>query len=161
MAKQIMSRNDSRYESNDDIWTPKWVFDQFAIEFDLDVCSSHRETHVPAKHKYTIEDDGLASPWFGRVWMNPPYSNPTPWIRKWIDHGNGLGLVPFTKSKWFFSLWENPEVAISAGSYHMKFVKPDGQIHGIFMPTVYISIGEKNLEILKRLENATIRNVIG
>lgn len=31
---------------------------------------------VKAKTHYTAQDNGLAQQWRGRVWMNPPYSNP-------------------------------------------------------------------------------------
>jgi phage N-6-adenine-methyltransferase len=96
--------------TTDDYYTPKWVFDALGIHFDLDVaCPPAGPPHTPTKAFYTQETDGLSSPWYGTVWMNPPYSNPTPWVHKWIEHGNGLALVPFMKSKWFQSLWDHPE----------------------------------------------------
>lgn len=76
-------------------YTPDWVFAELGLEFDLDPSSPFdMETAVPAKTKYTIFDDGLSKPWFGRVWLNPPYGRDTPfWIRRMIDHGNGVALV--------------------------------------------------------------------
>lgn len=76
-------------------YTPKWVFDELGLEFDLDPSSPHdMETDVPAKEKYTIFDDGLKKPWYGRVWLNPPYGQSTPfWIRRMIHHNNGIALV--------------------------------------------------------------------
>lgn len=68
---------------NDECYTPQWVFDALGVRFDLDVASSNSEMIVvPADRKYTVEDDGLALPWEGRVWMNPPFSKITPWINK-------------------------------------------------------------------------------
>lgn len=76
-------------------YTPAWIFDELAIDFDLDPSSPHdMETAVPARTKYTIFDDGLKQEWHGRVWLNPPYGKDTPfWVRRMVDHGNGIALV--------------------------------------------------------------------
>jgi phage N-6-adenine-methyltransferase len=94
--------------TSDDYYTPKWMFDVLGIQFDLDVaCPPDGPPHTPCKAYYTQEDDGLASDWYGTVWMNPPYSNPSPWVTKFMQHGNGIALLPFAKSKWCQALWES------------------------------------------------------
>lgn len=43
---------------------------------DLDPASSTvANKTVQAKMYYSLDDDGLSKDWFGRVWMNPPYSS--------------------------------------------------------------------------------------
>lgn len=76
-------------------YTPRWVFDELGLTFDLDPASPHdMETAVPAETKYTVFDDGLKLPWFGRVWMNPPYGPDTGmWVKRMAQHGNGIALV--------------------------------------------------------------------
>jgi len=76
-------------------YTPGWIFDALALTFDLDPCSPHdMESAVPAAKKYTVFDDGLKSPWFGRVWLNPPYGpNTAMWVERMTKHGNGIALV--------------------------------------------------------------------
>jgi phage N-6-adenine-methyltransferase len=44
---------------------------------DLDPASSDEaQKTVIAERYYTEQDDGLKQDWFGRVWLNPPYSQP-------------------------------------------------------------------------------------
>ena len=94
--------------TSDDYYTPKWVFDALGIEFDIDVASPPEGPwNTPCKRFFTQEDDGLSQKWEGTVFMNPPYSGPTPWVAKWLEHGDGIALVPFMKSKWFQSLWDD------------------------------------------------------
>lgn len=56
--------------------------------FDLDPCA--RAETAKAEFYYTQEDDGLVQPWYGQVFVNPPYSKPGPWVEKAI----GASLNP-------------------------------------------------------------------
>jgi phage N-6-adenine-methyltransferase len=64
--------------------TPAWLAAQLAAEFgpfDLDPAATAANAKAPAF--YTLADDGLAQPWKGRVFMNPPYGRTIGrWIRK-------------------------------------------------------------------------------
>lgn len=99
--------------TSDDYYTPKWIFDALGLHFDLDVASPPHPTSVPCDRYYTQADDGLASPWYGRVWMNPPFSKPTPWIEKWLDHGNGVCVIIMAKSHAFRRMWNDDRVGIT------------------------------------------------
>lgn len=61
----------------------EWITPSFIIALanmtmgglDLDPASSHKANEVVCADKYyTIEDDGLKQDWYGKVWLNPPYS---------------------------------------------------------------------------------------
>jgi hypothetical protein len=51
---------------------------------DLDPCSNAKRT-VPAAKHFTLKEDGLIQPWRGRIFMNPPYSKPLPWVKRLIE----------------------------------------------------------------------------
>jgi hypothetical protein len=130
-------------ETSDDYFTPKWLFDALGVEFDLDVCCPPEgPLHTPCKAFYTQETDGLASLWSGMVWMNPPFSGTTPWIDKWIDHANGICLVPFSRARWFSRLWESDAVMVHPTPSHTMFnFIHKGKETNIYMPVVLAAIG--------------------
>lgn len=47
----------------------------------VDVCADDAKS-VKALVHYTKADDGLSKEWEGYIFMNPPFSNPLPWIQK-------------------------------------------------------------------------------
>lgn len=67
-----------------DYWeTPWWLIRLLEREFgviDLDPCSSF--TNRKAEGYFTEEQDGLAQPWFGTVFVNSPYSKMAKWAEK-------------------------------------------------------------------------------
>lgn len=96
-------------------YTPDWIFHKLAIDFDLDPASPvDFETPVPAATKFTVIDNGLDKDWFGKVWMNPPYSRETTkWMSKFIAHRNGVCLVfSRTDAKWFQSALASADAII-------------------------------------------------
>ena len=145
----LRGRMNPNYRPNDEVFTPPEIFKALNLEFDLDVCAPEGGlSWIPAKKSYSIKDDGLSQNWYGRVWMNPPYSAPKLWVDKWINHGNGLMIAPFSKSHWFMQLWES-DAAVVNNSVKFRFTKPDGSKYAIAFPTAIWAIGESNITALK------------
>jgi len=64
-----------------DNWcTPKWLADAIG-PVDLDPCSNEH-SHIQARCRVAPPADGLCVEWFGRTFVNPPYSAPLAWARK-------------------------------------------------------------------------------
>ena len=77
---------EAHFSSNSDEWaTPIELVRQLkrAIggEFDLDAASGCEPSPV-ATNRYTETEDGLAQPWFGQTYCNPPYSAMDDWAEK-------------------------------------------------------------------------------
>ena len=141
----------------DDWYTPKWIFDALGVEFDLDVCSPEGGTGlVPAKRFYTIDDDALVQPWDGFVWMNPPYSNPTPFMNKFIEHGNGISLVPVSKAKWFARVWDEAHTLCIVPP-NLKFERPDGKAAQIMFQCILVGMGQTATSTLVRSKIGRVR----
>ena len=92
-------------------------------EIDLDPCSnSLEEPNVKAKSHYTKALDGLAFQriWAGKIFMNPPYSAPRPWVERLLEeHAVGeveeaICLLPVDPSTgWWQALIDHPVCLIS------------------------------------------------
>ena len=84
--------------SQTDCWlTPPAIVEALggADSFDLDPASLPERPWPTARQHYTEVDNGLMLPWFGRVWLNPPYS--TDLVRRFLarmaGHGQGVALI--------------------------------------------------------------------
>ena len=139
--------------SNDDVYTPPELFAQLQITFDLDVCAPKGGIPwIPASKHYSLEDDALSQPWHGRVWMNPPYSKPQPWIDRFIEHKNGIALIPTSTGKWMSQLWQEPITSWTM-LHNLRFVKPTGEQYARGLPTRVwlVAIGTENQEAIARV----------
>jgi len=67
-----------------DLWRP---IARHIGGFDLDPAAGCEPSPI-ADDRYTKEDDGLTSPWYGTVWLNPPFSNKGLWYKRLVDHYN-------------------------------------------------------------------------
>jgi len=77
-------------DENDEVATAPKLWRPIAERiggFDLDPAAGVEPTPI-AEDRYTKTDDGLAQPWYGTVWLNPPFSEKTPWYRRLVKFCN-------------------------------------------------------------------------
>lgn len=108
----------------DERFTPRWLFDALGLRFTLDPAAPAAPLgHVPAVTRYTRADDGLALPWHGSVWLNPPFSNVGPWAERFRAHGDGVMLFPWSAN----ATWRRElvsELAVVVVVEHLAFEHP-------------------------------------
>ena len=89
--------------------------------------------------------------------MNPPFSDATPWARKFMAHNNGVALMPVSRSKWLMEMWNMPELAVMLTPTDLKFVTPDGKQKTISYQTFLFGLGPVAVKALHRLNLARVR----
>lgn len=90
--------------ASDDWLTPKPIIDNLG-PFDLDPCASYQQPWRSARIMYAPPKNGLALPWKGMVWCNPPYGPQTwEWLERLAEHGEGIALTfARTETRGFFA----------------------------------------------------------
>lgn len=88
---------------HDEWLTPPHILEALG-KFDLDPCAPVIRPWATAAKHYSFNENGLAQPWAGRVWLNPPYGNKTgDWLNRLAGHGNGIALIfARTETSMFF-----------------------------------------------------------
>lgn len=112
----------------DDWYTPRKVFDELRCVFDLDPCAGISD-YVPVTIKWY--EYGLEKPWFGKVWLNPPFGSRNEiklWLEIFVNHGNGIALVPNRTATDWFQNWAAQCHYLLFLRGKLKFVRPDGSI---------------------------------
>jgi DNA adenine methylase len=90
--KKALFINEGNEKRNPEWYTPDWLLDLLYVAngerpFDVDPCSPIKGDAAPvwAKTHHTESDDGLSQPWQGRIFLNPPYRQLEPWLKKAAD----------------------------------------------------------------------------
>jgi hypothetical protein len=97
---------------------------------------------------WTREDGPLQRPWFGRVWLNPPFGPKpvvTAFMRRLADHGKGTALLfARTETELFFeTVWDRATALLflkSRPHFHHQDGRRAGANSGA--PVVLIAYGE-------------------
>lgn len=126
-----MAEHEPPIGQSDEWYTPPEIFHALGLRFDLDPCSQW-PPQVPARIIYTKEQDGLVCPWWGTVFMNPPFGGRhghVPWLKKFLNHGNGVAIVrAYTSSDWWHEHIAPRAETLLFPRGKTKFVRPDGSI---------------------------------
>ena len=98
---------------------------------------------IPARKHYT--HNSLKRKWEGFIWMNAPYglrNGMLDWIDKFIQHANGVTLVPdFTSTEWWQRLAKSCEYILFVCPKIQFLPRTSGQINTL--GTTLASIGER------------------
>lgn len=133
-------------ESNE-WYTPAHIIEQARAALggiDFDPASSAAANVVVQAEAYcTIAENGYAQPWYGKVWLNPPYgkeegettTNAVRWSRKLIaeyEEGRVEAAILLVKAalgyNWFEELWRLYPTCLLRE--RLSFVRPDGSDDG-------------------------------
>lgn len=133
--------------SPSDEWiSPPEILDALG-SFDLDPCA-HLRSETAIERFF---DDGLAADWWGRIWLNPPYSNVAPWLRRMAGHNRGTA---FLYAKTDIRAWHNFVWPVATAMFffrgRVRFLKPDGTApNSGKSPSVLIAYGVDDADRLE------------
>lgn len=149
VVEQRQSNLAVHYSSETPEWyTPSEIIQavlQVLGQIDLDPCSNSKEMpNVPAVSHFTLAENGLEQPWYGRVYMNPPYGDEIgKWVNKLDDEyeagrtQTAIALLPArTDTRWFARLYAFPLCFIQG---RLKF---SGHDNSAPFPSVVIYLGD-------------------
>jgi len=142
--------------TGNDWYTPRWIFDAAGLVFDVDVCAPVNPEFrtCPARRYLTAVDDGLTAPWEGTVWMNPPYGEPSAWVDRFADHGDGLALLQMPKrTRWQARMLG---AADALTILNVVFTRPDGSTADVPWPIMLFAIGAESIAALSQVATADV-----
>jgi phage N-6-adenine-methyltransferase len=165
-ALQVVQHNHRAQGTGENEWyTPKEYVEAARKALgviELDPASSEiAQQIVKAKHFYTKERDGLSRKWEGRVWLNPPYSQPAvqQFIEKLVAEVKARAVTEavllthnYTDTEWF-------HIAARACSLicftrgRIKFVGADGSIAAPTQGQAFFYFGKRVQSFTRAFES--------
>jgi hypothetical protein len=150
-----MGSHQSARMGKDEWITPVHIVSSLG-HFHLDPCAPINPPWPLADTTYTIEDDGLNQPWFGRVWLNPPYGlESAAWLEKMVEHGVGTALIfARTETDMFFRyVWDCAgAILFLRGRLYFHHINGDRASFNAGAPSCLIAYGDGDVEALRRCD---------
>ncbi len=135
--------------------TDEWLTPPFILralgDFDLDPSAPVIRPWDTAAQHFTIQDNGLLRRWFGRVWLNPPYSIAGRFMARLAGHGQGTALIfARTETEWWFNTVWRAASALLFLKGRLNFHLPDGRraAKNAGAPSVLVAYGAGDAERL-------------
>ena len=148
-----LSSHQSARMKNDEWLTPPGIIAALG-DFDLDPCAPAVRPWGTAASHYTLADNGLAQPWKGRVWCNPPFGREAvKWLRRMAAHRNGVALIPArTETAMFYEcVWGAADaVLFIEGRPHFHYVDGTRAPFNSGAPICLVAYGLSNVSALER-----------
>ena len=142
---------------SDDWITPYWIIEAMG-PLNLDPCESSQQPWPCAESGYRLSrgENGLALPWSGSVFVNPPYSRPIPWVKRLAEHGDGV-LLTFARVEtgwWQDWIWPVAS-AVWFPRGRLTFCYSNGQPAkgNSGGPSAFVSYGDRCDLLLERLRD--------
>ena len=155
-----MDPDNNEYKTPPEIW---WPLSRAVSGFDLDAASGAESTPI-APERYTKEDNGLQQPWFGDVWLNPPWSTngngsaKDEWLRKVHNEINRetvdriIMLLPVdTSTHWFHNYVMDANAICFVGPGRISFIGCDHKPSFSLLIAVFGPVGHALADALDSL----------
>lgn len=146
----LSGHQSARMKTDTYLSPPAWI--KALGPFDLDPACPPHMPWPTATRMLTVADDGLATPWEGRVWLNPPFGQQAAlWLRKMALHGNGIALIPArTETAMFYeSVWPKASgICFVKGRPHFHFFDGQRAPFNSGAPIALVAYGQRNVESL-------------
>lgn len=147
-----MSLSSHQRNGGHDEWlTPPEILSALG-PFDLAPCAPVSPPWRTAAKQFSKPDDGLAQPWEGRVWCNPPFGREAAaWLQRMVEHDNGIALAPArTETRMFFShVWPHASaILFLKGRPHFHYVTGERAPANSGAPICLIAYGKANADKL-------------
>ncbi len=150
--KSMGSHQCSRMQT--DVWLTPPAIIRALGPFDLDPCCPLTMPWKTAGQSFALPlTDGLQANWFGRVWLNPPYSREAvKWLDKLATHGHGTALIfARTETSWFRrSVWRKASaILFMHGRVSFHHLNGEHAKANSGAPSCLVAYGEKDAALLK------------
>jgi ParB family chromosome partitioning protein len=132
-----------------------------SIDLDPASCEQANKT-VKATRYYTKEENGLALPWYGRMYVNPPFTASSSiampqftWGKRLVEeYQKGtveqaiLLVMACVKQKWFHILWDMHDYPVCFNHKRIHFIRPNQTTQELRESTCFIYLGPNEAKFI-------------